>query len=68
MYGIGFLISLVLCVYYGLSGAYIMTLLLLIVEIICLLYLIACFFPGGKDGVTHMLKAVWGLIKGLFRK
>ncbi|MFM7857862.1 MAG: hypothetical protein ACKO96_39555 [Flammeovirgaceae bacterium] len=63
-YAIGYLVTLVLGIYFGvIRQAYIMTFVTLILEICFMLYFIACFFPGGKEGVTSMLKAAWSMIK-----
>ncbi len=68
-YAIGYLISLVLCIYFGvIRQSYIMTFVTLILEIGFLLYLVACFFPGGKEGLTSCLKAAWSMIKSCCSK
>ena len=69
IYAIGYLVTLVLGIYFGvIRNSYIMTFVTLILEICFMLYFVACFFPGGKEGVTKMLKAAWSMIKSCCKK
>jgi len=69
LYAAGFLISLLLCIYFSvISGSYIMTFVCLIAEICFMLYFVASYFPGGKEGITAMLKAAWGMITSCCKK
>ncbi len=55
LYAIGFLASLVLCVYYSFfKESYLMTLITLIAELCFVIYFVASYFPGGIDGVKSM--------------
>ena len=67
-YAIGFIVALVLCFYFSFSGSYFMTIVLLVAEYILIAYYIACYFPGGREGVTHMLKAFWSYFQACFKK
>ena len=46
--------------------SYVLTLIALGVEIVCLLYFTCSYFPGGNTGFKYMLKALWAMTKGMF--
>ena len=68
-YATGYLITLLLNLYFGvIKGSYIMTFLTLFIEIGFMLYLVASYFPGGKEGLTKALKAAWSLLVSCCKK
>ena len=46
---------------------YILTLIALGIEVVCLLYFICSYFPGGTKGMKYMLNFTWTGIKKLFK-
>ena len=45
---------------------YLFTIISLAVEVVCLLYFVASYFPGGKKGMSYMLGLVWTMVKQVF--
>ena len=65
----GYLMTLLLNLYFGvIKGSYIMTFVTLFIEIGFMLYFVASYFPGGKEGLTKMLKTLWSLILSCCKK
>ena len=46
--------------------SYILTIISLSIEVLCLIYFICSFFPYGATGFKYMLKFVWATIKKIF--
>ena len=68
-YIIGYLVSLVICLYASIiRGSFILTFLALMAEFGFMLYFIASYFPGGRDGMTKLLKAAGSLLVSCCKK
>lgn len=62
-----YLVSLITTLYCSMVlKNYILTIVSLLVETICLLYLICSYFPGGTKGLKYMLTFAWSGIKKIF--
>ena len=60
VYAIGFVVTMVLCVYYSfLKQSYLMNLLTLAAELCFIAYFIASYFTVGIESVTKVLSAAW---------
>ena len=58
--GIGLLVSIPLGLYFSvIKDSHLMSIVCLLAEVACLLYYVAAFFPGGKEGLTYLLKGAW---------
>ena len=59
-----YVVSLVATMYSAMSlKSYILTLVSLGTEIICLLYFVSSYFPGGPEGMKMMLNSGWTMFK-----
>ena len=68
-YAVGYCVALILCIYSSIfADSYILTFVCLAAEIGFMMYFVASYFPGGKEGLTKCLKAAWEMIKGCGRK
>ena len=62
-----YVLSLIMTIYTSMIiKSYVLTLVALAVEIICLLYFVCSYFPGGNTGFKYMLKALWAMTKSMF--
>ena len=62
----GFLVCIVLCIYVSVfKRSFILTLLVLIIEVGCLVFFLMSYFPGGVNGVSKLFTTIWSSIKGL---
>jgi hypothetical protein len=69
IYAMGFLATLIICVYFSfLRQSYLMTLISLLGELCFVIYFIASYFPGGIEGVNAMFKAAWTTLTACFRR
>ena len=59
--------SLILNIYFSMVlKNYILTLISLGIELVCLLYFVCSYFPGGTKGMKYMLSFAWKATKKLF--
>ena len=62
-----YLVSLFVTIYASMvMKSYLITIPSLIVEVICLLFFICSYFPGGTTGMKALLRFCWGIIKKPF--
>ena len=65
-YAIGYIISLMLCLYFSIERRSLLFLIFLLFELAFLIIFLAAYFPGGKDGILYLFSFTWGLIKKCF--
>ena len=62
-----YVISIVFTVWAAMiRKSYLYTIVGLSVELLCLLYFLCSYFPGGKTGFKYMLKLAWALVQKTF--
>lgn len=65
-FAVGYFITLLMCLYFGITKSRILCIITLLAEFVFMLYFIASYFPGGKEGVTKLLQTFWSVIKSCF--
>ena len=59
-----YLSSLIATIYASMiMKSYLLTVCFMIIELLCLLFFICSYFPGGKTGFSYMLKFICGSIR-----
>ena len=60
-----YLVSILVTIYSSqVLKSYVVTISALLVEVVCLLYFVCSFFPGGTAGMNYLLSFIWRTIKG----
>ena len=66
VFAILYLLSLLLTLYSAMIlKSYVLTIISLVVEIVCVLYFVASYFPGGRKGMNYMFGLCWSMIKNM---
>ena len=66
LFAMGFFVCIFLSIYVSIiKKSFILTLIVLILEVGCLIFFLMTYFPGGVDGVSKLFKTIWGSLQSI---